>query len=260
LSATAGHDIDYIALAGVLSAIGREGQAPVPPLNLVADFGGGGVFLALGVVAALVERTRSGEGQVIDVAMVDGAASLAAAVHGMRAMGAWADERGTNLLDTGAPFYDVYATADGGYMAVGALEPAFFAALLEGLGLDPADLPEQYDRSGWPGLQEAIAARFADADRAHWEEVFGGTDACVAPVLGLGEAASHPHNRARSLFIEVDGVSQPAPAPRFERTPGAVRRPPPVPGADTREALADWGIPPNRIEDLEAAGAIETAG
>src|SRR5580700_3796199 len=188
LAPTAGHDIDYIAISGALSPIGRAGEPPVPPLNLVGDFGGGGMLMALGILAALVERATSGLGQVIDAAMVDGSALLTSFLYGMRASGAWQDKRGSNLLDGGAPFYDTYVTADGEAVAVGALEPQFYAALLTGLGLADADLPAQHDRAGWPVLRERFAAVFASRSRAEWEHVFAGTDACVSPVLSLAEA------------------------------------------------------------------------
>ena len=257
MAAAAGHDIDYIALAGALHAIGRSGEAPVPPLNLVGDFGGGAMFLALGIAAALVERERSGRGQVVDAAMVDGAAVLTTMFHGMRAAGVWAtDDRGGNLLDTGAPFYEVYATADGGYVAVGAIEPQFYAALLDGLGIDPGELAHQLDRSAWPETKERFAAVFRTRTRDEWEAVFTGTDACVAPVLSFAEAPSHPHNAARGTFAEVAGVAQPAPAPRFDRTPGSIKGPPPAPGQHTDEALADWGLADDEVARLRAAGAL----
>jgi alpha-methylacyl-CoA racemase len=250
LAPTAGHDIDYIAVAGSLAPIGRAGQRPVPPLNLLGDFGGGGMLLAVGVLAALVERGRSGRGQVVDAAMVDGSALLATFIHGLRAAGGWQDQRGSNLLDGGAPFYDTYPTADGKFVAVGALEPQFYAELLKGLGLDQAELPAQLDRSGWPVLRERIGAAFAGRTQAEWVAVFGGSDACVAPVLGLGEAPNHPHNLARGTFIEVGGVRQPAPAPRFSRTPGATPAPPPEPGRDTEAVLTELGYPAEEIAAL----------
>jgi alpha-methylacyl-CoA racemase len=250
LAPTAGHDIDYIAVAGSLDPIGRAGERPVPPLNLLGDFGGGGMLLAVGVLAALVERERSGRGQVVDAAMVDGAALLATFIHGLRAAGGWQDQRGSNLLDGGAPFYDTYPAADGKFVAVGALEPQFYAELLKGLGLDEADLPAQLDRSGWPVLRERIGAAFAARTQAEWVAVFDGSDACVAPVLGLGDAADHPHNAARSTFIEVGGVRQPAPAPRFSRTPGATPAPPPPPGRDTEAVLTGLGYSAEEITAL----------
>ncbi|MCU1612718.1 MAG: Alpha-methylacyl-CoA racemase [Frankiales bacterium] len=219
LARTAGHDINYIGLTGVLDAIGRDGAPPTVPLNLVGDYGGGSLYLLLGVLAALIERGRSGVGQVVDAAIVDGTSSLAAAIWGLHGAGAWRAERGTNRLDSGAPFYDVYASSDGGHMAVGALEPRFYAALLRGLGLDAADLPEQGDRAGWPRLRETFAAVFATRTRAEWTQVFAGTDACVTPVLSFAEAPDHPQLAHRRSLVEVGGVHQPAPAPRFSRTP-----------------------------------------
>ncbi len=257
LARTAGHDIDYIALAGALHPIGRGGERPVPPLNLVGDFGGGAMFLAFGIAAALVERERSGRGQVVDAAMVDGAAVLTTMFHGMLASGAWSsEERGANLLDTGAPFYEVYETADGGYIAVGAIEPQFYAELLERTGLAGEDLPHQHDRAAWPEMKERFAALFRSRTREDWVAAFEGSDACFAPVLSLAEAPQHPHNKQRGTFTEVAGVVQPAPAPRLSRTPGAVQGPPPQPGEHTIAALADWGFQPEEIETLAAAGAI----
>jgi alpha-methylacyl-CoA racemase len=256
LAPTAGHDIDYIAISGALAPIGRAGERPVPPVNLLGDFGGGGMLLALGVLAALVERAQSGRGQVIDVAMVDGSALLTTFIHGLRANGSWQDERGVNLLDGGAPFYDTYETADGGYVGVGALEPQFYAALLDGLGLADAGLPEQHDRSGWPELRRRFTAAFAARSRDEWAEVFAGTDACVAPVLGLGEAPGHPHARARSAFTEVGGVTQPAPAPRFGRSGTRPPTAPPRPGADTDTVLAGLGLSAEQIAGLRAGGVI----
>jgi alpha-methylacyl-CoA racemase len=256
LAPTAGHDIDYIAVSGVLHGIGRAGERPVPPLNLVGDFGGGGLLLAVGVLAALVERGRSGLGQVIDAAMVDGSALLNAFLYGMLARGMWAEERGTNLLDGGAPFYDTYETADGGYVAVGALEPKFYAELLDGLGLGGDDLPGQYDRAGWPVLRERFAAAFGKRTRDEWAEAFGGRDACVAPVLAPSEAPRHPHNAARGTFTDAGGLVQPAPAPRFGRTAPGAPRPPVRPGADTGAVLGDLGLSGEHIAALRAAGTV----
>jgi alpha-methylacyl-CoA racemase len=219
LAPRAGHDITYASVAGAIGHIGRRGQPPTPPLNLVADFGGGGMLLATGMLAALVAVRSGGAGQVVDAAMVDGVALLMGALIGAHQSGFWSDERGTNLLDSGAPFYDCYRCADDRYVAVGAIEPQFFAALLDGLGLDPAELPEQGDTDGWPQLRQALGAVFATEDRDHWEEVFGDTDACVAPVLTMGEMAEHPHLAARQTLVAVDGAWQPAPAPRFSGTP-----------------------------------------
>jgi alpha-methylacyl-CoA racemase len=256
LAPTAGHDIDYIAISGALSVVGRSGEAPVPPVNLLGDFGGGGMLLALGILAALVERASSGLGQVIDAAMVDGSALLTSFLYGMRASGTWQDKRGTNLLDGGAPFYDTYVTADREFLAVGALEPQFYAALLHGLGLTDAGLPAQLDRDGWPVLRQRFADTFASRSRAEWEQVFAGTDACVSPVLNLAEAPAHPHAVARDAFVEVAGISQPAPAPRFGRTVAAVPSAPPRLGADTDTVLTGLGLTAADIGSLRARGAI----
>jgi alpha-methylacyl-CoA racemase len=256
LAATAGHDIDYIAISGALSIVGRAGQAPVPPVNLLGDFGGGGMLLALGILAALVERGHTGQGQVIDAAMVDGSALLTSFLYGMRAAGSWQDQRGSNLLDGGAPFYDTYATSDGEYVAVGALEPQFYAALLRGLDLADAGLPDQHDRAGWPELRRRFAETFAQRSRADWEQVFAGTDACVSPVLSLAEAPAHPHAIARSSFVAVGDVTQPAPAPRFGRTPAGPPAAPPRPGADTDAVLADLGLSGADVADLRSRGVV----
>jgi alpha-methylacyl-CoA racemase len=256
LALTAGHDIDYIAISGALGMVGRAGQAPVPPVNLLGDFGGGGMLLALGILAALVERASSGLGQVVDAAMVDGSALLTSFVYGLRAAGGWQDARGVNLLDGGAPFYDTYATADGEYMAVGALEPQFYAALLAGLGLTDSGLPGQHDRDGWPELRRRFAATFAGRTRADWEQVFAGTDACVSPVLSLAEAPVHPHARSREAFVEVNGVTQPAPAPRFGRTAASQPAAPPRPGADTDDVLTGLGLSAAEVSGLRARGAV----
>jgi alpha-methylacyl-CoA racemase len=256
LAPTAGHDIDYIAISGALSPIGRAGEPPVPPLNLVGDFGGGGMLLAMGILAALVERGSSGLGQVVDAAMIDGSALLTSFLYGMRATGAWQDKRGSNLLDGGAPFYDTYVTADGGCVAVGALEPQFYAALLAGLGLTDAGLPGQHDRAGWPVLRERFAATFAQRTRDEWERVFAGSDACVSPVLSLAEAPVHPHATARNAFVEVAGIVQPAPAPRFGRSAAAHPAPPRRPGADTDAVLAGLGLAEAEVADLRARGVV----
>jgi alpha-methylacyl-CoA racemase len=250
LAPTAGHDIDYIAISGALSLIGRAGERPVPPVNLVGDFGGGGMLLAIGVLAALVERERSGQGQVIDAAMVDGSALLTAIFHGFSVLGSWRDQRGSNLIDGGAPFYDTYQTADG-YLAVGALEPQFYAALLTGLGLAADEsLPDRDDRANWPALRERFTEVIAGRATAEWTELFAGTDACVAPVLSLGEAVKHPHNQARGMFTEVGGVTQPAPAPRFSRTPADPPQPPPAAGQETDEVLTALGYSGDEIAAL----------
>ena len=238
LAARAGHDIDYIAVAGALDPIGRPGERPHAPLNLLGDFAGGGMLLAVGVLAALLERQRSGRGQVVDAAMVDGSALLTGFLRGLLDAGRWPGGRGENLLDGGAPFYDTYRTADGGHMAVGALEPAFYADLLDGLGLTGSPLPEQDDEAGWPVLRAAFAERFAARTRDEWTTVFAGRDACVVPVLTPAEAPEHPHNRARGTFADVDGQVQPAPAPRFGRTPAA--RPRAARATTVAEVLAGW--------------------
>jgi alpha-methylacyl-CoA racemase len=256
LAHTAGHDIDYIAISGALGMVGRADEAPVPPVNLIGDFGGGGMLLALGILAALVERAGSGVGQVVDAAMVDGSALLTSFVYGLRAAGGWLDARGSNLLDGGAPFYDTYATADGGFVAVGALEPQFYAALLHGLGLADTSLPAQHDRAGWPVLRQRFAETFAQRTRAEWEQVFEGTDACVSPVLSLAETPAHPHAVARNAFVTVGEVTQPAPAPRFGRTPAGRPAPPPRPGADTDAVLASLGLSAVDVADLRSRGVI----
>jgi alpha-methylacyl-CoA racemase len=252
LAPRAGHDINYIALAGVLQAFGRKGQAPVPPLNLVGDFGGGGMLLAFGVVCALHEAQRSGRGQVIDAAMVDGAALLAAMFHGFLAAQQWSEERGTNILDTGAPWYDVYETADRKYVAVGAIEDKFFAELVSRLKL--TDLPAQHDRSRWPEMRRRFAETFKTKTRDEWARIFEGADACVAPVLSWSEARAHPHSSARSAYLNVANVEQPAPAPRFSRTGAAIAAPAPERGQGGDGALRDWGFSGAEMERLRALG------
>jgi alpha-methylacyl-CoA racemase len=255
LAQAAGHDIDYIALAGALHPVGPAGGPPVPPLNLVGDFGGGGMLLALGVVAALLEGGRSGQGQVVDAAMVDGAALLTTQLHELLAAGLWTDHRGANLLDGGAPFYAVYETADGRHLAVGALEPEFHAELLRRVGLAGENLPAQLDRDGWPELRERLAAVFRTRTRDDWCRLLEGTDACVAPVLSLSEAPTHPHNQARATFVPVGDILQPAPAPRFSRTPSTAPTPPSTPG-NPAATLAGWGLDSETITRLLATGAI----
>jgi alpha-methylacyl-CoA racemase len=256
LAHAAGHDINYIALAGALGPIGRKGEAPVPPLNLVGDFGGGGMLLVIGMLAALVERQRSGRGQVVDAAMVDGAALLMAIFHGMRAAGYWTDERGTNLLDTGAHFYDVYETADGEYVSVGSIEPQFYAELIELAGLEGEDLPPQMSRQQWPEMKERLARVFKQKTRAEWCDIMEGSDVCFAPVLSIPEAYEHPHNRARGTFLEVAGTLQPGPAPRFDRTPARISGPPAHAGQHTDLALSSWGFSDEEIAELRSAKAI----
>jgi alpha-methylacyl-CoA racemase len=253
----AGHDIDYIAIGGALWSLGRADSAPVPPLNLVGDFGGGGMLLAFGMVAALLEAARSGEGQVVDAAMVDGAASLMTMIHAFHRHGLWNDERGANMLDTGAPFYEVYETADGRWMAVGGIEAQFYAELVRGLGLEgDASLPAQMARDDWPAMKDRFAEVFKTKTRDEWSAVFDGTDACVAPVLSPWEAPEHPHNVARSTFVEVEGAVQPAPAPRFSRTPSAISSPPSPPGADTVSGLVEWGVSESDVAKLRESGAL----
>lgn len=251
----AGHDIDYIALSGALHSIGPP-EKPIPPLNLVGDFGGGGMLLAMGLLAAIIHARSSGEGQVVDAAMVDGSALLMASHHGFLADGWWVPERASNLLDGAAPFYTTYETSDGGHVAVGALEPQFFAALLDGLGLSAEDVGAQNDRERWPAMRDLFAARFKTRTRDEWATHFHGTDACVAPVLSMSEAADHPHNSYRGTFLEVEGVSQPAPAPRFSKTPAGVDRGPSDPGADTDAVLSAAGFRDEEIGRLRESGAI----
>ena len=258
MASAAGHDINYIALAGALDPIGRAGQPPVPPLNLVGDFGGGGMFLAFGVVCALLEAQRSGEGQVVDAAMVDGAAILMSMFHGMRATGFWSEERGTNLLDTGAHFYDVYECADGKFVSIGSIEPQFYAELMQKTGLagDP-EFAAQMNRAKWPALKERLAEVIKTKTRDEWSEIMEGSDVCFAPVLSMSEAPEHPHNKARGTFTDVGGVVQPAPAPRFSRTPGSIARPPSHPGQHTEEALAEWGFSDAEIQKLRETEAVK---
>src|SRR5260221_11319 len=251
LAPRAGHDINYIALAGVLHAFGRRGEAPVPPLNLVGDFGGGGMLLGFGVACALLEACRSGRGQVVDAAMVDGASLLAAMFSGFPATGDWSEERGTNILDTGAPWYNVYETKDGKHVSIGGIESRFYEELLSRLEL--SQLP-QHDRSRWPEMKKLFTDKFKTKTREEWCQVFEGSDACFAPVLSFSESRVDAHNRARASFVSVGGVEQPAPAPRFSRTPGAVRRAPPERGAGGAQALRDWGFGQNEITGLQSRG------
>jgi alpha-methylacyl-CoA racemase len=255
LAERAGHDINYIAVSGALWPMGRRGERPVPPLNLVGDFGGGSMFLVFGVLAAVLSARETGEGQVVDAAMVDGSASLLTLTHAMMNAGFWHDERGTNLLDTGAHFYEVYETKDRQYVAVGAIEAKFYDALLDGLGLQGDELPAQFDRDAWPELKERFATIFAQKTRDEWTKIFEGVDACVTPVLSSREAARHPYNSVREVF-STDGAVQPQPAPRFSKSPGVVGQAPGKPGSGTQRGLASWGIDGVRQEALRAAGAF----
>ena len=256
---SAGHDINYIALAGALAHFGRAGEPPTPPLNMVGDFGGGGMFLAFGVVCALLESQRSGKGQVVDAAMVDGSAVLMSMFWAFKNIGMFDESaRGTNLLDTGAHFYDVFECADGEWVSIGSIEPQFYALLLEKTGVS-AEFAAQMDRSKWPQLKEKLAAVFRTKTRAQWNEIMEGTDVCYAPVLRMSEAAQHPHNVARNTFVEVAGITQPAPAPRYSRTITNVPTPPAHAGEHTRAVLADWGFDADRIDALVAAGAARQA-
>jgi len=258
LAQQAGHDINYLALSGTLSAIGPSDRPPPVPLNLVADFGGGSMQLAFGVAAALVDARASGRGRVVDAAMVDGVATQTTYIHSMRAAGTWVDERSSNVLDGGAPFYSVYGTADGGWMVVGAIEPTFYRQLVEGLELDPNELPPQLDRSSWADTRARFAERFATRTRLEWEQRFAGSDACVTPVLTMGEAPRHPHLVENGTFVEVGGVVQPAPTPRFDgrrSNPGRPR----APGVGGLEALDEWGVDPADVERWCRDGAVYLA-
>ncbi|MEO6652292.1 MAG: CaiB/BaiF CoA-transferase family protein [Ilumatobacteraceae bacterium] len=258
----AGHDINYIALAGALAHFGRAGDAPTPPMNMVGDFGGGGMFLAFGVVCALLEAGRSGSGQVVDTAMVDGTATLMTMFWTMSQMGVHdASRRGVNMLDTGAHFYDVYECADGEYVSIGSIEPQFYAELLRLTGLtDDAEFAKQMDRDQWPHLKRRLTEVFATKSRDEWCTIMEHTDVCFAPVLRMEEAAEHPHNVTRGTFVEIDGMTQPAPAPRFSRTVPTIERPPAHDGEHTRDVLADWGVAPDRIDSLIESGAVRQAG
>jgi alpha-methylacyl-CoA racemase len=256
LSQAAGHDINYVALSGMLHAMGRADSPPAPPLNLVGDFGGGGMMLAFGVVCAVLESRRSGQGQVVDAAMTDGAALLGAMMYGLRGFGAWSDRREANLLDGGAPFYDTYACGDGKFISIGAIEPQFFATLLSLTGQQDPLYTKRWNKAHWPELKERLAALFATRTRDEWCRLLEGTEVCFAPVLDLEEAPRHPHNAARRTFVEIDGVTQPAPAPRFSRTAPEVPLAPSQPGADSEAILADWGFPAASIEALKAREVI----
>ncbi len=260
---TAGHDINYIALAGVLAHLGREGEKPTPPINLVGDFGGGGMLLAFGLVCALLEAGRSGQGQVVDAAMVDGSASLMTMVWGFKAMGMWSDDRGTNLLDTATHFYDTYECADGNFVSIGSIEPQFYAELLKHTNLEQVyvdlgePMPTQMDKAKWPEMKAHLAAIFVTKSRDEWSALLEGTDICFAPVLTMDEAAQHPHNVHRKTFVEVAGITQPAPSPRFDRTPGEIQRPPSHPGQHTDEILSEWlGAESQEIAELRQSDSV----
>jgi alpha-methylacyl-CoA racemase len=256
LAHAAGHDINYISLVGALHSIGRAGEAPIPPLNLVGDYGGGGLYLAFGIVCGLLETSKSGQGQVVDAAMVDGAASLMTAFYGLRAMGVWTDHRGENILDSGAHFYDVYQTADGKYISIGSIESKFYAELLRLTGLEGSDLPQQLDRIKWPEMREILRGVFKRKTRDEWCAIMEGTDACFAPVLSMEEAPDHPHNIARGTFLEIDGVIQPGPTPRFSRTNPEVQGSPAKPGQHTDAVLSNLGFTPEEISELRIAGVV----
>ncbi|HEX6147157.1 MAG TPA: CaiB/BaiF CoA-transferase family protein [Acidimicrobiia bacterium] len=255
LAERAGHDIDYIALSGALHGIGTEG-APVPPLNLVGDFGGGGMLMVAGILAALLHSRSTGVGQVVDAAMVDGSALLTTSIHGYIAQGFWTARRESNLLDGGAPFYSVYQTADGGHIAVGALEPQFYAALLEAMGIPIDSLPDRGDQTAWPRIRAVLAERFLEHTREQWVRRLSDLDTCVAPVLSPLEAPAHPHNQARGVFVDIDGVTQPAPAPRFSSTPAQTPPGPSFPGRDTDRVLAALGLSQAEVSKLRAVGAV----
>lgn len=257
LSHAAGHDINYIALSGVLDSIGRTDTGPVPPLNLVGDFGGGALYLAMGLLAAILNARESGRGQVVDAAMTDGSASLITMFYGLKAQGIWRDEtRGGNLLDSGAHFYDVYETEDGKYVSIGSIEGKFYAELLRLTGLEGADLPAQMNPAKWPELRATLAAVFKSKSRGQWCDIMEGSDVCFAPVLSMSEAPDHPHNAARGTFVDYDGVVQPGPAPRFSRTASEIQSPPASPGQHTEAALLDWGVSAGKIAELKSAGII----
>jgi alpha-methylacyl-CoA racemase len=257
LAKAAGHDINYIALAGALHAYGRAGEKPTPPINMIGDFGGGGMLMAFGMVCALLEAQKSGQGQVIDAAMIDGSALLMTMIWAFKAMGLWQDRRGVNMLDTGAHFYDTYETADGKYIALGAIEPQFYEEFLQRAGLaEDTDFKNQMLVPEWPKLKAKLTTHFKTKSRSQWCALFEGSDACFAPVLSMGEAPDHPHVKARSTFIEVEGVVQPAPAPRYSRTRNDRPTPPPLPGAHSAGVLADWGFDTDRITALRAEGVI----
>lgn len=256
LAQAAGHDLNYIALTGALHSIGRQGQPPTPPLNLVGDFGGGALYLALGVVAAMLEAKDSGKGQVVDAAMIDGASSLMTAAYALHAAGVTNNRRGENILDSGAHFYEVYETSDGKYISLAAIEPKFYAQMLELTGIAPESLPQNVDRSQRAAAKARLAEAIKSKTRDEWCAIMEGTDCCFAPVLDMHEAAEHPHNRERQTFVKIDDVVQPNAAPRFSRTPAAIQGPPAMPGAQTESALIDWGVSESDIDKLQSSGVI----
>lgn len=256
LAHTAGHDINYLALSGALHAIGRADGGPVPPLNLIADYGGGAMFLVVGLLAGVLEARNSGRGQVVDAAMSDGSALLMAAIYSLKAMGYWTDRRESNFLDGGAHFYDTYQCADGKWLAVGPIEPHFYRILLEGCGVDDPDPRQQWRPTSWPAMKERLRTALRAKTRDEWCALFEGSDACVTPVLGLDEAPSHPHNQARQTFVEFEGLLQPGPAPRFSRTPAAIQSPPGSPATSSNDWLMDWGFSETEIAQFASAGVI----
>ncbi|MDP6020038.1 MAG: CaiB/BaiF CoA-transferase family protein [Alphaproteobacteria bacterium] len=256
LALAAGHDMNYIALTGALHSIGSKDGPPVPPLNLVGDFGGGALYIAFGIVCAIVEAAKSGQGQIVDAAMTDGASSLMTAIYGLKAQGMFGAGRGSNVLDSGAHFYQVYETEDGQYISLAPIERKFYEELLERVGFDKQKFDDQWNPDGWTASRDGMQEVFKTKTRDEWCEILEGTDVCFAPVLSLDEAPDHPHNKARETFVEVEGVTQPAPAPRFSRTPGKIQRPPPKAGENTDEVLADWGFAADELGRLRQAGAI----
>jgi alpha-methylacyl-CoA racemase len=252
----AGHDINYISLSGALHAIGRKGEKPQAPINLVGDFGGGGMFLAFGMACAIIEAQRSGKGQVVDVSMVEGSATLMHMMYSMKAMGAWTDNRGTNLLDTGAHFYDTYETKDGKYVSIGSIEPQFYALLVEKAELDKDKFAAQMDPSQWDSLRDELTQVFKQKTRDEWCEIMEGTDVCFAPVLAMAEVQDHAHNQARQSFVEISGVTQPAPAPKFSRSSPETPKPPKPSGIDTLKVLKDFGFSDAEVDTLKNNGAI----
>jgi alpha-methylacyl-CoA racemase len=256
LASAAGHDLNYIALSGALNSIGHKGQAPAIPLNLIGDFGGGALYLAVGILAALFEARKSGKGQVVDAAIVDGVASMMTLQYGFKQLGRWSEARGEGMINGGAPYYDVYETSDGLYVSIAAVEKRFYQELLERIGLAEENLPKQNNQSSWEQLRARLKEVFKTRTRKQWCDILEGTDACFAPVLDMDDCVTHPHNVARRIFVEVDGVLNPAPAPRFSRTPSELKYPPHAAGADTRQALVDWGFRNEQIDEMMKSGII----